>query len=80
MMGPAPGNPRLSQKDAHRILALLDRPTKPNKRLKDAVKTHQRQGIGKTLLRGGAVGGLQAGAFAGVLVHGQAHSQPCIES
>ena len=29
---------RLSQKDAHRILALLDNPPKPSKRLKDAVK------------------------------------------
>jgi uncharacterized protein (DUF1778 family) len=32
---------RLSQKDAHKILALLDNPPKPNQRLKDAVKTHQ---------------------------------------
>ena len=32
---------RLSQKDAHKILALLDNPPKPNKRLKDAVKTYQ---------------------------------------
>ena len=32
---------RLSQKDAHRILALLDNPPKPNKRLKDAVKTYK---------------------------------------
>jgi uncharacterized protein (DUF1778 family) len=32
---------RLSQQDAQKILALLDRPPKPNKRLKDAVKTHQ---------------------------------------
>ena len=30
---------RLSQKDAHKILSLLDHPPKPNKRLKDAVKT-----------------------------------------
>ena len=29
---------RLSQKDARKILALLDNPPKPNKRLKDAVK------------------------------------------
>ena len=29
---------RLSQKDAHKVLALLDSPPKPNKRLKDAVK------------------------------------------
>lgn len=29
---------RLSQKDAHRVLALLDNPPKPNKRLKHAVK------------------------------------------
>ena len=29
---------RLSQKDAHKVLALLDNPPKPNKRLKDAVK------------------------------------------
>lgn len=29
---------RLSQKDAHKALALLDHPPKPNKRLKDAVK------------------------------------------
>ncbi len=29
---------RLSQKDAHKILALLDNPPKPNKRLKAAVK------------------------------------------
>jgi uncharacterized protein (DUF1778 family) len=29
---------RLSQKDAQRVLALLDHPPKPNKRLKDAVK------------------------------------------
>jgi len=28
----------LSQKDAHKALALLDNPPKPNKRLKDAVK------------------------------------------
>ena len=32
---------RLSQKDAHKVLALLDNPPKPNKRLKDAVKTFQ---------------------------------------
>jgi uncharacterized protein (DUF1778 family) len=30
---------RLSQKDAHKVLTLLDHPPKPNKRLKDAVKT-----------------------------------------
>ena len=29
---------RLSQQDAHKVLALLDHPPKPNKRLKDAVK------------------------------------------
>ncbi|HUA67140.1 MAG TPA: DUF1778 domain-containing protein [Candidatus Saccharimonadales bacterium] len=29
---------RLSQKDAAKVLALLDNPPKPNKRLKDAVK------------------------------------------
>jgi uncharacterized protein (DUF1778 family) len=29
---------RLSQKDAHKALALLDHPLKPNKRLKEAVK------------------------------------------
>jgi uncharacterized protein (DUF1778 family) len=29
---------RLSQKDAHKVLALLDNPPKPSKRLKDAVK------------------------------------------
>ena len=29
---------RLSQKDAQNVLALLDNPPKPNKRLKDAVK------------------------------------------
>ena len=29
---------RLSQKDARKVLSLLDRPPKPNKRLKDAVK------------------------------------------
>jgi uncharacterized protein (DUF1778 family) len=29
---------RLSQKDAHKVLALLDHPPKANKRLKDAVK------------------------------------------
>ncbi len=32
---------RLSQKDAHKVLALLDSPPKANKRLKDAVKTFQ---------------------------------------
>jgi uncharacterized protein (DUF1778 family) len=32
---------RLSQKDAHRILALLDNPPKPSKRLKDAVKIYK---------------------------------------
>ena len=32
---------RLSQKDAHKLLALLDNPPKPNKRLKDAVKTYK---------------------------------------
>ena len=30
---------RLSQKDARKVLSLLDNPPKPNKRLKDAVKT-----------------------------------------
>jgi uncharacterized protein (DUF1778 family) len=29
---------RLSQKDARKVLALLDSPPKPNKRLKDAIK------------------------------------------
>lgn len=29
---------RLSQKDAQKVLSLLDNPPKPNKRLKDAVK------------------------------------------
>ena len=29
---------RLSQKDARKVLSLLDNPRKPNKRLKDAVK------------------------------------------
>ena len=29
---------RLSQKDAQKVLTLLDNPPKPNKRLKDAVK------------------------------------------
>jgi uncharacterized protein (DUF1778 family) len=29
---------RLSQKDARKVLSLLDSPPKPNKRLKDAVK------------------------------------------
>jgi len=32
---------RLSQKDARTILALLDNPPKPNKRLKDAVKIYK---------------------------------------
>ncbi len=32
---------RLSQEDAHKILSLLDNPPKPNKRLKDAVKTYK---------------------------------------
>jgi uncharacterized protein (DUF1778 family) len=32
---------RLSQKDAHQILTLLDNPPKPNKRLKDAVKIYK---------------------------------------
>ena len=32
---------RLSQKDAHKILSLLENPPKPNKRLKDAVKAHK---------------------------------------
>ena len=32
---------RISQKDAHKILALLDNPAKSNKRLKDAVKIYQ---------------------------------------
>ncbi len=30
---------RLSQKDARKVLAMLDNPPKPNQRLKDAVKT-----------------------------------------
>jgi uncharacterized protein (DUF1778 family) len=30
---------RLSQKDARTVLSLLDHPPKPNKRLKDAVRT-----------------------------------------
>jgi len=30
---------RLSQKDARKVLSLLDHPPKPNQRLKDAVKT-----------------------------------------
>ena len=30
---------RLSQKDAQKVLALLDKPPKPNQRLQDAVKT-----------------------------------------
>jgi uncharacterized protein (DUF1778 family) len=29
---------RLSQRDARKVLSLLDSPTKPNKRLKDAVR------------------------------------------
>jgi uncharacterized protein (DUF1778 family) len=33
---------RLSQKDARRILALIDSPPKPNKALKDAVKAFRR--------------------------------------
>ena len=33
---------RLSQKDAQRILALLDHPPKPNRRLKEAVRAGQR--------------------------------------
>ena len=32
---------RLSQKDASKILSLLDNPPKPNKRLKDAVKAYK---------------------------------------
>ena len=32
---------RLSQKDARKILALLDNPPKANKRLKDAVQTYR---------------------------------------
>ena len=32
---------RLSQKDARKILGLLDNPPKPNKRLKDAVKIYK---------------------------------------
>ncbi len=32
---------RLSQKDARKVLALLDHPPKPNKRLKAAVKVFQ---------------------------------------
>jgi hypothetical protein len=32
---------RLSRKDAHKVLALLKNPPKPNKRLKAAVKTHK---------------------------------------
>ena len=32
---------RLSQKDAHKLLALLDNPPKPSKRLKDAVKIYK---------------------------------------
>lgn len=32
---------RLSQKDARKILTLLDNPPTPNKKLKDAVKTYQ---------------------------------------
>ncbi len=30
---------RLSQKDAQKVLALLDKPPKPNQRLQDAVRT-----------------------------------------
>lgn len=32
---------RLSQNDARKILSLLDHPPKPNKKLKDAVKTYK---------------------------------------
>ena len=32
---------RLSQKDAHKILALLDNPPKAGRRLKDAIKTYK---------------------------------------
>jgi len=32
---------RLSQKDAHRIFSLMERPPKPNKKLKDAVKAYR---------------------------------------
>jgi uncharacterized protein (DUF1778 family) len=32
---------RLSQKDARKVLAVLDNPPKPNQRLKDAVKAFQ---------------------------------------
>lgn len=32
---------RLSQKDAQKVLSLLDHPPKPNKRLKDAVKSYR---------------------------------------
>jgi uncharacterized protein (DUF1778 family) len=32
---------RLSQKDARKVLDLLDHPPKPNKRLKDAVKAYK---------------------------------------
>ncbi len=32
---------RLSQKDAQKVLSLLDSPPKPNKRLKDAVKAYK---------------------------------------
>jgi uncharacterized protein (DUF1778 family) len=32
---------RLSQKDAQKVLALLDRPPKPNQRLKNAVKAYK---------------------------------------
>jgi uncharacterized protein (DUF1778 family) len=32
---------RLSQKDAQKVLSLLDHPPKPNKRLKDAVKAYK---------------------------------------
>ncbi len=42
---------RLSQKDAHKILALLDHPPKPNRLGRLAVaKAYQRQGIRKILL------------------------------
>ena len=32
---------RLSQKDARKVLSLLDHPPKPNQRLKDAVKAYR---------------------------------------
>jgi uncharacterized protein (DUF1778 family) len=32
---------RLSQKDARKVLALLDDPPKPNKKLREAVKTYR---------------------------------------